>query len=232
MKVARLFSLVLVAVVALSAMVASTASAIPKFKLPITKRNFTAESKTSTLAVGAETDIVTCPSSKSNGTILGDDEISVDILYTGCALKEKAGGECKVDSGSGAKEPGLIITSLLTGLLGLVLPGGAAGILFEPTTGDENSFVKLLPLTGCTGANEEKAVEGSVAGVFTPTGKSSKTAEIILTLTGSVGARKQAVTQIDTLLGLIKPKLTSFGALASVQLQTAVVTFEENVEVD
>jgi hypothetical protein len=228
MKKARLFSLVLIAIFALGAMLASSASAIPKFKLPITKRNFTAESGTSTFNDTSANDTITCPSSTSNGTILGDDEISVDIHYNNCTIRAGTKGTCSIKS-VGAPGTSLIETKLLTGLLGLLhQPNGAAGILFEPAKG--NVFVTFSP-TSAPCSTPTEAVEGSVAGEFTPTGKSTKTALISADVTNG-GTGKQVITLILTLKGIVNPELISFGAAVSTQLQDAVVTFEENVEVD
>jgi hypothetical protein len=226
MKLARLLSLVLVAMFALGAMLASSASAIPKFKLPIAKRNFTAVSGPSILnAKGVDT--INCPSSTSSGTILGDDEISVDIHYEGCVLKNSK-GTCSVKS-VGAPGTSLIETKLLNGLLGLLhQPNGAAGILFEPAKG--NVFVTFSP-TGAPCSTPTEAVEGSVAGEFTPTGKETEKGLIVLNVSNN-GTGKQAITLILTLKGTVLTALESFGIEGSTQLQDAVVTFEQLVEVD
>jgi hypothetical protein len=228
MQKARLFSLVLIAIFALGSMLASSASAIPKFKLPITKRNFTAESGTSVFNDATANDTITCPSSTSNGTILGDDEISVKIHYNGCTIRAGTKGTCSIKN-VGAPGTSLILTNLLTGLLGLLhQPNGAAGILFEPAKG--NVFVTFAA-TEAPCSTPERAVEGSVAGEFTPTGKSSQTALISVNVTNN-GTGKPIITLILTLKGVVTPELISFGAAVSTQLQDAVVTFEENVEVD
>ncbi len=227
MKLARLFTVALIAVFAVGAVFASGASAIPKFKLPITKRGFTAKSATSVLRTPSEgPDAVTCGSSTSPGTILGDDEVDVTIHYSGCSLKEGVNGPCTIKSvGAGTSE---IVTELLRGLLGLLhQPEGAAGILFDPPA--SHVFVTLSP-TATPCKTHTTAVEGSVAALFSPTNTLQNTALINLGPTSASG--KQFVTLILTLAGVIKPKLTSFGAAESTQEQTATVTFEEAVEVD
>lgn len=226
MKVARLFGLVLVAVFTMGAILSSTASAIPKFKLPITKRGFTASSGTSVLRVPSEKDVITCGSSTSPGTILGDDEIDVKITFSGCSLEEGTNGPCTIKSvgATGA----VILTTLLRGLLGLIdEEKGAAGILFEPKSGTE--FVTLAA-TAAPCKSIETEVAGKVAGLFSPTGKLQNTAQINLGPTSATG--KQQVQLILVLGGLVKPKLTSFGAAESTQEQSANVKFEEAVEVD
>ncbi len=227
MKIARLLAVAVIAVFAVGAVLASTASAIPKFKLPITKRGFTATSTTSLLRIPSEKDIVTCGSSNSAGTILGDDEVDVRIHFLGCYVEKGTSLPCTIKS-QNAPEEGLILTELLLGLLGLLhQPEGAAGILFEPKAG--HVFVTLEP-TAAPCSTQTDAVEGSVAGLFSPTNKLTSKATINL---GPIsGTGKQFVTLILTLNGIVKPKLTSFGAAESTQEQTATVAFEEAVEVD
>ena len=227
MKVARLFGITLVAVFALGAMLASTASAIPKFKLPITNRAFLAVSGLSILRAPAEKISIDCIDSHTVGTILGDDEVDAVIHFLGCTVAVN-GGTCSIKSVGAPGEEGLIITNLLKGLLGLLhSPNNAAGILFEPSA---NHIFVTLAATNSPCSTIETAVEGSVAGLFSPTGKLQSTALISLAPTSATG--KQEVTLILTLAGVVKPKLTSFGAAESTQEQDAVVTFAEAVEVD
>ncbi len=227
MKVARLLGVALMAVIAVSAMLASTASAIPLFRLPITHRNFTATSGTSILRTPSEKDTVTCATSSSSGTILDDDEVSVDIHFLSCFLEEAENGPCTIKSVTAPGTEGLTLTELLTGLLGLLHePPGADGILFEPVK--SHVFVTFAPTkspckTGTT------AVEGSVGALFSPSGKLQNTALINLGPISATG--HQQVTLILTLHGIVKPKLTSFGAAESTQEQTAIVKYEEAVEV-
>jgi hypothetical protein len=227
MKIARLVGVALVVVFAVSAMVAATASAaIPKFTLPITKRGITATSGTSILRTPSEKDVVTCSSSNAPGTILGDDEIDTKITYSNCSLEQGTAGPCTIKS-VGAAGSNEIVTGLLLGLLGeLKSPAGAAGILFEPKSG--HVFLTLSATTSpCS--TPETAIEGSVAGLLTPTGKKSTTGLITVTPVSATG--KQEVTEITTLGGLIKPKLLAFAAAESTQQQEASVKFEEAVEV-
>ncbi len=188
MKLARLFTVALIAVFAMGAIFASGASAIPKFKLPITKRGFTADSGTSVLRTPSSNDTVTCGSSTATGTILGDDEIDTTIHFASCHLLEGINGPCTVKSvGATGSE---VVTTLLRGLLGLLhQPEGAAGILFEPTA--SHVFVTFSP-TSSPCSTPTTAVEGSVAGLFSPTGKLQSTALINLGPTSSTG--KQFIT--------------------------------------
>jgi len=226
MKVARLFGVALIAIVALSAMLASTASAIPKFKLPITKRGFVGLSGTSILRTPSIAATVTCSHAQAPGTILSDDEVDIKIHYAGCSLTVGKEGPCTIKNVGGTA--GSLETELLLGLLGLLhSPEGAAGILFEPKTG--HVFLTFAE-TEAPCKESETAIEGSVAGLFSPTGKLSATALIIVAPTSATG--KQEVTLILTLFGVIKPSLKSFGAAEATQEQHALVEFEEKVEVD
>ncbi len=225
-KASRLLGAALVAVLAASAMYASPAFAIPKFKLPITNKGLGSTSGTSVLRTPSESDVVTCGSSLSAGLILGDDEASTTITFSSCSLKEGTNGPCTIKSvgASGAT----IETELLRLLLGLLhSPNGGAGVLLEPTSG--HVFTTFAPTSSpCKTATT--AVEGSVAGLYSPTGKLQTTALINLGPTSASG--KQFVTLILTLAGIIKPKLTSFGAAESTEEITNSVCFEEAVEVD
>ncbi len=219
MKVSRLFSVALASVLVVCAMLASSASAIPKFKLPITKRGFTVSSATSVLRVASENDTVVCASANSAGLILGDDEIDLKVHFLGCFLEEGSSGPCTIKSVGAPGTEGLVLTELLLGLLGLLHePSGAAGVLFEPKTG--HVFTTFAP-TASPCNTSTTAVEGSVGAEFSPTGKRQTTAVVGL---GSV-------TLILTLSGVVKPKLSSFGAAASTEELCGSFTFEEAVEV-
>jgi hypothetical protein len=233
MKVTRLFGLVLVAVFALSAAVASTASAIPKFKLPITNRGFTALSLTSVLRAITltESNVVTCTHDQVIGTILNDDEVDARVHFLNCSIKSSSGGPCQINSTNAPENSeGLILTELLRGLLGLLhSPAGGAGILFHPNTG---VLFLTLAATGAPCNTIETAVEGSVAGLLTPTGKLQNTANIIFSVNGTGSTGKQEIQEILVLAGNIKPKLTSFGIATSTEESEDHVTFAEAVEVD
>jgi hypothetical protein len=226
MKFARLFSAVLIAIVALSAILASTASAIPKFKLPITKRGFIGLSGTTVLRTPGESIAVTCSSAQAPGTILSDDEIDLRIHYLGCSLQQGSKGPCTIKDPGGTA--GLVLTELLLGLLGLLhSPEGAAGILFVPKSG--HIFFSFAA-TSAPCSTVESAFEGSFAGLFSPTGKLSATALVVIAPVSATG--KQEIQLILTLFGIVKPKIVWFGAAETTQEQHVRVEFEEAVEVD
>jgi hypothetical protein len=208
----------------------SSASAIPKFKLPITNRGFTVLSGLSLLRTPSQGVVVDCTSDNGAGTILGDDEVDVKVHFLNCSAYIKNNGPCTIHS-LGAPA-GLILTELLTGLLGLLHePNGAAGILLEPR--GSHVFTTFAAITAGTNCEEkpETAVEGSVAGEFEPTGKLQTLGTIKLLATSATG--KQKITLILTLNGIIKPKLTSFGGnlVESTEETVDVIHFEEAVEI-
>jgi hypothetical protein len=234
MKLARLFGIALVAVLAIGAVAASTASAIPKFELPITLRGITSLSLTSVLrafTAEKEGNTVTCTHDQVVGTIIDDDEVFAKVHFLNCSIiveeKGVARGPCTIKS-AGSSE-GLILTELLRGLLGLLhSPAGAAAILFHPNTG--RVFVTLAE-TGEPCKSIETAVEGAVAGLIT-TGKSS-TAKITLSTTGTGFANAQEIKEILVLSGLIaKVSLKAFGSVTSTEETTDLVQYEEVVGVD
>ena len=227
MKMLRLFGVALVAVFTLGAMLTSTASAIPKFVLPITKRGFLAVSGLSILRAPSEKLSIDCNKSHTAGIILGVDEMNAVIHFLGCTV-EANGNKCSIKSVGAPGEEGLIITNLLKGLLGLLhSPNNAAGILFEPSGGH---IIVTLAATAPPCSTVESGFEGSVAGLFSPTGKLQSTALISLAPTSATG--KQEVTLILTLAGVVKPKLIWFGAAETTEEIRADVTYEEAVEVD
>ncbi len=191
-KIAQAVTVPLMTVFAVGAILASSASAIPKFKLPITKRRFTATSGTAILRTPAESDEVRCGSSTAAGTILGDDEVSLRIHYLSCFLQEGTNGPCPIKSVGAPGTEGLVLTLPLLGLLGLLhQPEGAAGILFEPSGVPNHVFVTFAPTSSpCNTATT--ALEGSIAGLFLPTDKLQRTALINLGPTSATG--KQFIT--------------------------------------
>ncbi len=227
MKVARLVGVALIAVFALSAMIAATASAtVPTFTLPITNRAFTAKSGTSVLRTPSEKDVVTCATSSAPGTIVNDNEVSTTITFSTCSLEEGANGPCTVKSvgASGSS----IVTNTLAGLLAESKnpAGGHAAILFVPT--GSHVFTTFSP-TSSPCKTPTTAVEGSVAGLISPTGKKQTTGLISLAPVSAEGG--QGVTEVQTATKTVKSKLTSFGAAVSTQEQSATVTYAEAVEV-
>ncbi len=226
MKATQILSATLVAIFAASALLASPAMAIPKFKLPITKRGFIAESSTSIFRVSADQITILCTRGTMAGTILDDVAVLVRAHFLGCLLEEGINGPCTIKS-VGAPANGLILTELAEGLLGaLHEPNGAPGILFQPHSG--HVLVELESASApCT--TPATAVEGSVAGLIGATGKLSTTSKVIFAVKSATG--KEEISLILVLPGIVKPKLTAYGVVEATDEHVDLASFEEAVEI-
>jgi hypothetical protein len=226
MKIARLLGLALVAVCAVAAIAASTATAIPKYRLPIVLRGFAGLSGLTLWRNRANGDIIDCTHDHLTGIIIGDDEIDLKEHFLNCFVIIPGGGTCTAKSpGSSA---GLILSELIVGLLGLLhSPPGAAAILEEPKTG---AVLWKLAATEAPCDTPETAFEGTVAGLYSPTGKLSSDALIVTAPVSATG--KQEITLILTLKGVVFPELSGFGTSETTETSTELLTYEESVEVD
>jgi len=172
MKQIRTLGMALVAVLALSAVVASGAfAAAPEF-VPNTKQSFTTSGKTATLrAASFPETVITCTASTGTGEITGATGAKkvggVSVTFTGC--NATSGGGCEVHSKGGGKEE--ITTSTLEGELGKVAKSEATSEVGLELKAGSGSFV---------------TVEGSCI----PFGKS----EITGTVTGEVNPIKESGT--------------------------------------
>ncbi len=227
MKLTPAISLTLT-IAAGSMLFASSASAIPKFQLPITKRGFTAESPTSIFRTPSEKDDILCTHGTTTGTIVNEDTTLVKVHFLGCSLLEGSIGPCTIKSVGAPATEGLILTELTQGLLGLLpAPGDAAAILFQPSPG--RVFLTLAPASPpCK--TPTSAVEGSIAGLIGVTGKRQDTGKIIFAVTSAEGG--QAIAVILTLRGIIKPKLTAFGGAEVTDEHVDLTRYEEAIELD
>lgn len=190
------------------------------------KPKFTITSGTSRLVNATAS--VTCSKAKSEGEITGEAVLGkVAVDFTGCAVKN-SGGVCTINS-TNTTNGGLILTSLLVGLLGEVAKAEATslvGWLFQPETGH---VIATLAATATPCSTAETAVEGSVAGEATPTNTLETTDKI--NFTAGTGTGKETISLIQLASGKVKPKLTSFGGLESSEEASYEVAFEEEVEV-
>jgi hypothetical protein len=217
MKIARLAGLVVLGVLAMSLAATSIASAtLPKFNT--TKVTFTG-SQSGTSKLGASKNTISCTANTTSGEITQAMLVGgVVIHYTGCTSSGATKTGCAANSIGAAS--GLIETKTLEGILGEVLTSDAAGLELLPVSG--KTFVEIA-------ANEctvETAVSGTVAGLISPTGKPQTTGKIIL----NAPSESQEITEIDTLAGASKPKLTAFSATAFDETSEAI-TFAKAVEV-
>jgi hypothetical protein len=222
MKIARLIGLMLVAVFAMSLVAgASSASALENPLFTTTGNSITGTSGTAVLTANSGTERVTCEKSSSTGTITSS-LLAGNILvhFLNCIESGSKGTNCTAKS-VGAAE-GLIITTTLHGILGIVLPSGATGLLLLPVSGKR--FVTLAA-TACA---LESTVTGSVAGTVTPTGKKATTGKLTL----AVSSGKQAITSIDLTHGLgnVEPALTAFSTTATEEI-AAELKFSPETEV-
>ncbi len=115
-----------------------------------------------------------------------------------------------------------MLTNTLHGILGLILPNKATGILFLPVA--SKVFVELEE-NECTPPTK---VTGNVAGEITPVGVHTTTGKTIFTLVAGV----QGIKDIDLThgLGLVKPELVAFGEPSALS-QTEEVESTVAVEV-
>jgi hypothetical protein len=227
MKIARLAGLALVAILAMSLIGASAASAaLPSFN-PGTANAFSTTSATSTLEAAGNT--VTCAADTSTGEITGAMTVGkVTVKFTGCKGKNAVGESCTIKSNAPAGAAGEIITNTLHGLLGLILtsagvprtPGSDAGLLVLPSSGA--TFVALEE-NKCTKATK---VTGSVAGLVEPVGTKQLNGTLIFTVIGGA----QEIKELDLLGRRVEPGLNAFSEPGT-ESTTDTVKYEKDVEV-
>lgn len=220
-KVARLVALsAFVVLLAASLIPVTMVSALPAFN-PATTQKLTAVGKDTTLYDAGSDELVLCGTSSIDGEITSAMLVgSIVMHYSGCESISPASPR---DNGCAANSvgapSGLILTNTLHGVLGLTLPSKSPGLLLLPTSG---KTVVTLEHDGCLG---EAAMTGNIATLITPI--ATKTTKGILNF--AVSSDKQEIADIETLAGLITPKLTIFGEAAL--RQEDEVTFEKEVEV-
>ena len=221
MKIARLASLMLAAILAVSLAVSSVASAAPLIG-PV-GATLTGTSGTGILTAANET--VTCAKDTSTGTITSSTLIGgIRVHFLECTAKNAAGATCPVMS-IGAPLSNLLLTNVLHGVLGLILP--------KPAGSGSDIALVLLPVSGSSFLNilgtcfTNISVSGQIAGLVEPVNISSTTGRLVFGVTGGV----QNITDVDLSTGgLIKPKL-SVGTELGTEETTEEITFSAPVEV-
>lgn len=225
----------LVAVFALSAVAASTASAgvgIPEFLhagKEVTKKGFTTKATAEPkLKAGGNT--ITCKTGASKGTITSikgeDGKVgSVVVTYTGCKGENSAKETCEVKS-SNTTVKGEIKTDSLKGELGKVATG-KVGEELEPET--VPVFVKLGEAGTCIPETAVNGREGLI-GEATPLNTSAATGT--LTFAESATAGKQGIEEIEFGATLKKKQHLEAFAVPAVYIATEEVKWEETVEVN
>jgi hypothetical protein len=226
MRSIRLVGLMVVAVLALSVVAASSASAASTNPLfaPVNQQGVTGEGGPTTLSGSGL--IVAC---ESNHVISGNVNNSllvggIVIHYLGCKYTkgEKESG-CPVHSTNTTGE-GLILTNTLHAILGILLPSDETGIVFLPQTGSK--FVTFAAAEkGGKACGLETAVSGSVAASVLPVEKKQTT--------GTVKVTEKETQEFDLThgLGLVKAKLVAFGGEPAKLAQTDSIVFGEPTEV-
>jgi|HubBroStandDraft_2_1064218.scaffolds.fasta_scaffold83013_3 hypothetical protein len=207
--------LALVAVLAMSAVVTSAASAAaPEFK-PATKQVFSGTSGALTIQNSA-TNEITCSKETSTGEITSATTVGgVVLTLTGCESPEQGG--CKLTS-EGAKNLGEIVTNALKGVLGTVKTSEAAsgvGLLLEPASGSVWAKIE-----GCI---TDWTLEGNLAAEVTPIKTLSKTGKLVFV--GKDG--HEAIRGIVVGGKTEKPELLLHGGLISWST-TETLTFKSN----
>jgi hypothetical protein len=222
MKIARLASSVLMAILAVGLVVVSVASAEPEFKQTGSTVTGISES-TAVLSGGGET--VTCAKDVLSSGVVTSFTLVGGLLihFLECTDKTAGGGSCPAMS-TGAPLENLILTSTLHGVLGLILPKPASGsgvaLVLLPTSG--STFWTLLG--SCFTST---AVSGQLAGEIEPIGVATTKFTLKIEAPGGV----QKIKEVDlTTGGLVKPKLTAFSATAAESL-IEVLTFGTATEI-
>ncbi len=181
------------------------------------EEEFTGTSGASTLKAGPN--VISCKKGTSTGELTAPMLLgSVYLQFAECTSSGSSKSNCTVKSTNAAGE-GLVVTDMLIGRIGLVLPGRDAGLLLLPSSG---TTVATLAGNSCTA---ETKVVGTVAGLVSPSGKSVTTSKVIFATTSS-----KNIEQIDTLTGLVKPSLTAFGEPATLQTKEEI-TWGRAIEV-
>jgi len=220
MKVIRLAGLAVVAVLAVSLAVASTASAgVYLFTPGSVGATFVGLSLAGELRAGGNS--IACKDDVNAGTIANVHLLGpFDIKFTGCISSGSGGSGCAANS-VGAAE-GEILTTTVHALLGLVLPAvglGLGGLLVLPTSGKR--FVTVAANT-CT---KESVITGSVAGLL----EDNQGGHLILE--ALVLFIPNDIKKIDTLNGLVEPELVAFSETATLET-VEHLTFNRDVLVE
>jgi hypothetical protein len=219
----RTVFLALVAVFALSAVTAASASAVtPEFKPVPTKKKFTSSSVTVTFESAGNT--LTCEKSATAGEITGAKTIGkVVVKFTGCKISGSGGSNCAIKS-KNTSTAGEILTDALDGELGTVSTTQASsgvGVLLKPESG---TLWTELEANTCTHATK---VNGSIAAEVATIGKKQATNKFVFaTSGGSQGIKKITLDSGKS----AEPELVAWSETLTMN-KTDEVSFEEALEV-
>jgi hypothetical protein len=226
MKIARLASLMLVAILAIGLVAVSVASAAePEFN-PV-GATVTGTSGAGVLTAGEEKvtcakDTSTSGAGKTTATLIGN----LTVHFLECTGKNGTTGESCPAKSEGAPS-GLILTKTLHGVLGLILPKPATGsgvaLLLLPVSGQV-----FVTIEGTCLSPSTTAVEGKVAGVVEPVSTKSFTGKLLFLAPAGV----QAIKEVDLSTGgLVKPSLKAFGIANASEETTEEIKFSAETEV-
>ena len=205
MKVIRLAGLVFVAILAMSLVAATAASAgLYLFSSSSVGKLFLGLSLAGLLTAGK--DQITCGDDHIEGKVLNVHLLGpFDITFLGCQSSANEGGtKCSANSVGQTAGSGVILTKTIHALLGTILPSLNGGILLLPTSGKE--FVVVAANT-CT---PETAVEGNIAGLLVANQLGHSITESLWVFDNDSNG-----TLIDTLNGRVKTSFELFGAAGS-----------------
>jgi hypothetical protein len=222
MKVVRLAGLLMTVLAAMSVVAVSSASAASTNPLftPVNKQTVTGEGNESVLTSGvlkvacAKNTIIS--GAVTSSLLIGN----VIIHYLGCSYTAgEATSGCTAKSVGGGE--GLILTTTLHGILGLLLPTGQTAILFLPQSGKVFTTFALAEKEGKKCGPETK-VTGTVNAVVEPVG--------VLTTTGKVTLTTLKDIHLTHGLGLVQAELVAFSQTSTL-VQSDSITFSEATEV-
>ena len=222
MKQIRTLGMVLVAVFALSAVVASAAFAAPEFEVRSgeTLKGTTFTGSTTGAKLTAAGTTINCTGGSSSGEITGATTVGkVVVTFTGC--KGKGLSECSVQS-PGAS-PGEVVTDTLEGELGEVAHSEAAnetGLKLKAS--GKESFVttegSCLPFGG-------SSVTGEIIGDVQPVKAFAKTGELVY----KAESKKQKIQKFTT--DSSAQVLKAFGFAEVVEETTESLEFSKEIKV-
>ena len=228
----RTIGLVLVAVFAMSAIVASAASAaLPEYfqkGSPLTKKTaFTGTAGASKLVSGAAT--IECTSDSSKGDLLTSKTAGkIKITYSGCTIPALPGIKCETKKA----KPGVITTEALKGLLVYSSETvGGAKIASEQFTPESEEAEATFAKFSCDEGAIPVVVTGAVLGEATPIDTEALTGEVILRAKATEtepGCGKQQLLYIEAVAPC--EHLTALGG-PSWNVTDETVTFAKETEV-
>ncbi len=228
MRRMRLVGLALVAVFALSVVVAAAAQAAePEFLNAkgeaVVKTGFTSSSGAGTMYTKGAAEI-SCSSSSATGNIKGTKEVAnVVVTFSGCTAKNLS-NESTCSAKSEGQSEGTIVTEKLVGKLVKTSVGTKVGQVLKPASG--STYVKVI--ASCL-ALEDTTVKGEIVGEVSPLKEAAETGKLVY----NVNAKKEQAINEYSYEGKehTGAVLKAFGLIESSLSTSNTVKFEELVQV-